>query len=73
MRAAESAGFPKKRIHLAGNMRHSRATAELQRGSDPRLVQALLGHASFSTTKRHYAETGAAALRRVVMPDSEGR
>jgi site-specific recombinase XerD len=64
-----AAGIPKKRIHPAGNTRHSRATAELQRGSDPRLVRALLGHASFSTTKKHYAEIGAAALRRVVSPE----
>ncbi|HXK21632.1 MAG TPA: site-specific integrase [Myxococcota bacterium] len=64
--AAKAAGIPEKRIHLQGNTRHSCATAALQRGSDPRLVQALLGHASFNTTKRHYVEIGAEPLRGVV-------
>ena len=50
--AAKEAGFPVIRLHDA---RHSCATLALDAGVHPKVVQQLLGHASWSTTMDLYS------------------
>ena len=62
-RALKSAGLPNVRVH---DLRHTAATLQLQWGTNPKVVQEMLGHSTISITLDLYSHVSPAIHREAV-------